>query len=76
VTLTEASFFIDEQLIDHGCTRRDIEQISFSVKENGICLIYCYLRNGDAVAAGFNLHGYPLDEERALHALSDVGRIH
>ena len=75
-TLAEASFRIDEQLVEHGCTRRDIEQIDLSVSESGACMVYAYLRNGDAVVAGFHLHGQPLDKERVLKALNDVGSIH
>ena len=76
MTLAEASFYIDEQLVEHGCTRRDIEQIDLSVRANGTCIAYCYLRNGDAIAAGFQLHGQPLDEDRVRHALGDIGTVH
>ena len=75
-TIAEAALRVDEQLAEYGCTRRDIEQIDFSVRQNGTVIAYCHLRNGDAVAVGFHLHGQPLDEERVTHALSDVGTIH
>jgi hypothetical protein len=75
-TLAEASFRLDAELAMHGCTRRDVEQIDLSLAPNGVCMIYAYLRNGDAVCAGFHLHGQPFDEDRVRRALSAVGLVH
>ena len=76
ITFAEASFRLDEELAEYGCTRRDIEQVDFSIKGNGTCIAYCFLRNGDAVAVGWDLRGQPLEAERVVQAFTSVGSVH